>query len=308
MRHGSERFTARYALFSRRPFTGLGFALVCAVFCLGARAQSLADIMHNDHGHDSEEWVSVAQHLPDPATASKERLELAADVLRARRFYADSLAFYNAALNHGADQHLVLKKMGIACLELQQPAIAKMLFARAVRLDKHDAVAWNDLAAADLALGNAHGAVGEYRHAVKVNRDIAVFHANLALAYFEVRSPDEARRELERAVHLDPEVLHRTAGGGFSAQVLSSEHYGDICLQMAHLYAQNGNQAVLLEWLGKASERGLNLRAAMEHDPVLHPWLSDPRVLVLLQNHQRLNASTKAPAGVASLGAAPLPQ
>ena len=287
---------------------GLGFALAWLALLPGLHAQTLADAMLSGREHDSAEWVDVARHLPDPLTASPERLEIAADVLRARRYDSDALNFYNAALNRGANQHLILKKMGITCLEMQQPTLARMLFARAVHLDKRDAVAWNDLAAADLALGNAGAAVGEYRHAVKVDRSVAVFHANLALAYFEVHSPDGARRELEKAVHLDPEVLHHSAGGGFSAQVLSSEHYGDICLQMAHLYAQSGNELVLLEWLSKASERGLNLRAVMEHDPVLRPWLSDPRVLILLQNHQRLNASTKSPSGVPSLGAASLPQ
>lgn len=305
MRHAFNRFFVGSARF---PQLAVGLALLCLNFCPDAKTQDLADVMRGGHDHSSEEWVNVAQHLPDPATASKERLEVTADVLRARRFYADSLTFYNAALNRGADQGTVLKKMGVACLEMQQPALAKMLFARAVHLDKHDAIAWNDMAASDLALGNARGAVSEYRHALKADRSVAVFHANLALAYFEIRSPDEARHELEKAVHLDPDVLHHSAGGGFSAQVLSSEHYGDICLQMAHLYAQSGNEAVLLEWLSKASERGVKLRAAMEHDPLLHPWLSDPRVLVLLGNQQRLNTINRAPANVASLGNAPLPQ
>ena len=272
------------------------------------RGQNLVEVSNAGHGHDTAEWVDIARHLPDPVTASSARLEMTADVLRARRFHADALSFYNAALNRGADGRVVLKKMGITCLELQQPILARMLFARALRLNKRDAVAWNDLAAADLALGNPHVAVGEYRHALKVDRSNAVFHANLALAYFEIRSPEDARRELEKAVHLDPDVLHHSANGGFSAQVLSSAHFGDICFQMAHLSAQGGDVPLLLEWLSKASERGLNLRAAMNADPVLRPWLTDPRVLVLLQNHQRLNASNHVPSAVPSLGAEPVPQ
>ena len=308
MRDAFRRFVAAAVSVTRSVLACAALALALLIFCPVAPAQNLAGAMQSGGEHDSPEWPDIARHLPDPATASKERLETAADVLRARRFYADALTFYNAALRQGASQGMVLKKMGITCLEMQQPALARTLFARAVHLDKRDAVAWNDTAAADLALGNARAAVGEYRRALKVDRENAVFHANLALAYFEVRSPDQARRELEKAVHLDPEVLHRSAGGGFSAQILSSEHYGDVCLQMAHLYAQSGNEPILLEWLSKASERGLNLRAAMEHDPVLHPWLNDARVLILLQNHQRLNASTKGPSGVPSLGAVPVPQ
>ncbi len=308
MRDAFRRFVAAPVAVGSVSLACAALTLAVLVLCPLAPAQNLAGAMQSGGEHDSAEWADIARHLPDPATASKERLEVAADVLRARRYYADALTFYNAAMSQGASQGMVLKKMGITCLEMQQPALARMLFARAVHLDKRDAIAWNDTAAADLALGNARAAVGEYRRALKVNRENAVFHANLALAYFEVRSPDQARRELEKAVHLDPEVLHRSAGGGFSAQVLSSEHYGDICLQMSHLYAQSGKESLLLEWLSKASERGLDLRAAMEHDPALRPWLNDSRILILLQNHQRLNASTKVPSGIPSLGAAPVPQ
>lgn len=289
----------------------LSIAVFALLLCAKNRAghgQSLAEASNAGHGHDSAEWIDIARHLPDPATASSAHLEMTADVLRARRFHADALTFYNAALNRGADRRTIVKKMGITCLELGQPTVARMFFARAVRLDKRDAVAWNDLAAADLALGNPHAAVGEYRHALKIDRTNAVFHANLALAYFEIRSPEDARRELEKALRFDPEVLHHGNNGGFSAQVLSSEHYGDICFQMAHLSAQSGDVPLLLEWLSKASERGLNLRAAMDADPVLRRWLTDARVLVLLQNHQRLNASNHINSAVPSLGAAPIPQ
>lgn len=309
MRRASHLPAIAISVVKRLRSVGLGVVLASFSATLSAGGQSLADAMRSGHEHDSAEWADIARHLPDPATTSAERLELTADVLRARRFYPDALTFYNAALDHGADGHVILKKMGIACLEIQQPVLAKMLFARAAKLDKRDAIAWNDMAAADLALGDPRSAVSEYRHAIKLDRANAVFHANLALAYFEVHSPQEARRELDKALRLNPEVLHGTAHGGFSAQVLSSEHYGDMCLQMAHLYARKGDEATLLEWLGKASERGLNLRAAMQGDPVLLPWLNDARVLVFLRNHERLNASAKAPApaGVPSLGTASAP-
>lgn len=263
--------------------------------------------------HGTAEWANLAEHLPDKATASGERLETAADVLRARRYTTDALEYYNLAMAHGADPSRVLKKMGITDLEMQQPRLARLLFQQSVHRNKRDGIAWNDLAAADLALGETHAALSEYRRAVKLEKNNAVFHANLALAYFEVHSPSNARRELDKATQLDPDVLHRTENSGYSAQVLSAEHYAEVCFAMAHLYAQQGDAPAMLEWLGKASERGLNLRDRMAQDAVLAPWLSDPRVGVLVQNAAVFNARNSNPASslkrgtaaVPSLGAAP---
>ncbi len=286
---------------------GLHALILLSACALGpsGRAQSLAEVVHSHEGHETAEWTEVAAHLPDPATAGSARLEMAADVLRARRFHADALRFYDAALTQGADPRPILKKMGITCLEMGQPTLARLLFGRAVHLDKRDAVAWNDMAATELALGRPRAAVGEYGHAIKLDRNNAVFHANLALAYFEVHAPDSAREELAKAIRLDPDILHKTDSGGYNAQVLSADHYAEICFEMAHVYAGQNNVPLLLEWLSKASERGLDLHEGMGRDSLLRPWLGDARVQVLLQNQRLLSASNKGPTGVPSLGPAP---
>lgn len=285
-------------------FATLGFVIACGALSL-VRAQSLDAVLSGNQGHDTAEWTEVAAHLPDPATASAERLELAGDVLRARRFHADALAFYKAAMTRGADPRLVFKKMGIVCLEMQQPRLARLLFGRVVRLNKRDGVAWNDMAAADMASGESRAAIGEYRHAVRLENNNAVFHSNLAMAYFEVHAPENARRELQTALRLNPDILHRTDGSGYSAQLLSAEHFAELCLEMAHASAERGDVPELLEWLSKASERGLALRDAMQRDALLRPWLADPRVGVMLRNRELLRASKEAPMAVPSLGAAP---
>src|SRR5437868_5906524 len=40
--------------------------------------------------HDSDQWLDIQRHLPDPATASPKMLEQQADILRARRFPEDA--------------------------------------------------------------------------------------------------------------------------------------------------------------------------------------------------------------------------
>ncbi len=277
--------------------------LVCLLAGPG-RAQDLSAVMGAGNDHTTAEWREVAAHLPDTLAEPPEKLEEAADILRARRYPGDALRFYDAALTRGGEPHALLKKMGITCLELQQPALARLFFQRAVRLNRKDAVAWNDLGAAEFTLGSFHAAIGDYRHAVKLTETSAVYHSNLALAYFETRHGEQARRELGRALSLDPDVLHKKTGSGYNAQVLASVRYGEICFEMARIYGVQGNVEVMLDWLTKASERGFGVREAMDHDAVLRPLLTDARVQVLLKNTQMLRAGNKAPGNVPSLGSA----
>ncbi|HLI77899.1 MAG TPA: hypothetical protein VKV02_13215, partial [Acidobacteriaceae bacterium] len=144
--------------------------------------------------HSTEEWALIAPHLPNPVTDSPGKLETAADVLRARRFPQDALTFYKAAMINGGDRSRLLKKQGVVHLEMQHGLLARLYFQQALKVNKRDAEAWNNLGAADFMLGNSHSAVGEYKHAVKLDRDSAIFHSNLALAYFETRDAADARK------------------------------------------------------------------------------------------------------------------
>ncbi len=256
--------------------------------------------------HSSEEWRLIAPHLPDPLTAKPDTLEMAGDVLRARRFPEDALVFYKAAVLRGGPAARLLKKQGVIHLELQHGVIAHLCFQQAVKLNKRDAEASNNLGASDFMLGNLHSAVSEYKRAVKLNRDSAVFHSNLSLAYFEMRDGRSARRELARAFAIDPDILHHASTGGYNLQILASTHYAEICFEMARVYAAQGDRETAITWLTKASERGYDVRAALKGDAQLEPFLHDDRVKVMLANSEQLHK--KVPGGgnrvrLTSLGA-----
>lgn len=264
------------------------FALVLAVFLATtgfARAQrgSTASV----DPHSTEEWALIAPHLPDPVTSSPQKLEVAADVLRARRFPADAITFYKAAMINGGDRGRLLKKQGVVDLEMQHGLLARLSFQQAIRLNKKDAEAWNNLGAADFMLGNPRGSISEYKHAVKLNRNSAVYHSNLALAYFEARDGGSARKELARAFALDPEIMHHSDTGGYNLQVLASAHYAEICFEMARVYAAQGDTDTAISWLTKASERGFDIRPGMRNDPLLEPYLHDTRIKLLLTNNDQ---------------------
>jgi tetratricopeptide (TPR) repeat protein len=275
-------------------------SLVLGSSSLSLRAQSVETSVSKADPHSTAEWAMIAPHLPDPVSGSPVKLEMAGDVLRARRYPEDAMTFYKAAMNNGGDLGRLLKKEGVVHLEMQQGLLARLNFQQATRLNKKDAEAWNNMGAADFMLGNPASALSEYKRAVKLNRSSAVFHSNLALAYFEVRDGQSARRELARAFALDPDIMHHSESGGYNLQVLASAHYAEICFEMAHVYAAQGDRETTITWLTKASERGFNVRSAMKGDPLLEPYLQDDRVKVMLANSDQrhskdLSAKVKAP-------------
>jgi tetratricopeptide (TPR) repeat protein len=287
----------------------LVFAATFALSLVGfAPAQTLDNVVMNTDPHSTEEWKVIAPHLPDPVTGAPEKLETAADVLRARRFPQDAITFYRAAVINGGDRGRLLKKEGVVQLEMQHGLLARLCFQQAVKLSKNDAEAWNNMGAADFMLGNAHAAISEYKHAVKLRKTSAVFHSNLALAYFEVKEGRSARTELNRAVALDPEILHHNDTGGYNLQVLAATHYAEICFEMARVYAAQNDAETTITWLTKASERGLDVRAAMRSDALLSPYLKMERVQVMLANNDHIKTKDLSRVKAPGLGSVSSPQ
>ncbi len=279
----------------------LTFAFALSTAAL-TKAQTLSVHPPQDP-HSTAEWALIAPHLPDPVLSGPDKLETTGDVLRARRFPDDALTYYKAASINGGNTSRLLKKQGVVHMELQHGLIARLCFQQALRLNKKDAEAWNNLGASDFMLGNTREAVGEYKHAVKLNRTSAVYHSNLSLAYFENHDGHNARLELARAFALDPEILHHTSSGGYNLQILGSTHYAEICFEMARMYAAQGDLDTTINWLTKASERGFDVRSSMRSDPVLLPYLENDRVKVMLSNYDQRHSKELArikPPGLAA--------
>ena len=84
-----------------------------------------------------------------------------------------------------------------------------MFFQRVVKMSKKDAEAWNNLGAVEYIDGASLNAISDYKKAIKFDKHQAVYHANLATAYFERKDYDSARREIALAMKLDPEIFER---------------------------------------------------------------------------------------------------
>lgn len=281
--------------------SSLLFLLTVFVAGAGASAQK-ADVSHEtavELEHEDPQWPLIQAHLPDPATASPERLEMTADVLRARRFPEDALDYYAHALKRGANEVEILNKMGVTELEVGNRQVARAFFQRIVHLKKKNAEAWNNLGAVEYLEGRNGSAISDYKKAIKLNKESAPFHSNLGTAYFQAKDFDRARKEFDTALELDPDLMtHRGGPGGITMRMLSPADHARFCYELARLYAQHGDVANMLHYLTTASEGGFDVLEAMRHDDLLGQYRKDPRVLLLVHNaeairtgHQPLTAS-----------------
>jgi Flp pilus assembly protein TadD len=258
--------------------------------------------------HAGVDWALIEPHLPDPKTATAARLELAGDVLRARRFPEDALDFYGYALARGGNVSDLLNKMGVVRLELRQNDLAREMFQRTVRARKNDAQAWNNLGVTEFTTKNYVRAISDYKRAAKLDRNSAVFHSNLAMAYFESKDMESARREFSTAIRLDPAIMQTRDNGGITAHVLGSQNYPELCFEMAKLFARNHNPAQARLWLARSSEGGYDVRAEMGQDTYLAPYLKDPEVKMMLLNSAQMRKRSVAASTAPSLGASPDPK
>gem|GEM_PF-573715 len=273
------------------------YPVVLSLLCLSAGswlapqtvAQKSAYSQARLRAHDSNQWREIEAHLPDPATATTQSLELQADILRARRFPDDALEFYKFAMARGGNVTSMLNKMGLAELEMRNVQLARAYFKRAVKSSAKSPDAWNNLGAVEYLDHGVAAAINDYKKAIKLDKTQAVFHANLATAYFETRDFGAARREMTAALRLDSGIFDRDVGsGGVEAHVLTSQDRARFAYEMAKLYAQNGQIDQMLHSLAMASESGMDVQREMRKDPSLAQFENDPRVVVLVHNGQMM--------------------
>ncbi|MES2390887.1 MAG: tetratricopeptide repeat protein [Acidobacteriota bacterium] len=255
--------------------------------------------------HSGVDWQLIATHLPDPATGTAANFEVAADVLRARRFPEDALDYYGYALARGGDLDRLLNKMGVVRLELHQDKIARELFLRVVHAHKKDSQAWNNLGVTEYAAQNYQAAIMDYRRAVKLNKHSAVYFSNLGIAYFETKDMQSAREAFARAVEIDPSIMRDHDQGGTTAHVLGSRNYAELCFEMAKIYARSKDIESMRVWLARACEGGFDVRHGIHEEAVFHPYQNDAQLKLMLDNTAQIQKRSIASTSTPSLGAAP---
>jgi tetratricopeptide (TPR) repeat protein len=179
---------------------------------------------------------------------------------------------------------------------------ARAYFQRAVKLDRKNAEAWNNLGAVNYLDGRSAQAVSYYKRAIKLDRRQAVFHANLATVSFELKDYSRARYEMAAALELDPQVFDRQGTGGVAAHVLSQRDQAQFYFEMAKMYARQGLEEQMLHSLAMSAEAGMDVQSEMRKDPVMVRFVLDPRVAALVRDAERVRAEHTATVSAAGTG------
>ena len=233
----------------------------------------------------SPQWAEIQKHLPDPATATPQSLELEGDILRARRFPEDAIDYYKYALARGGDAAPLLNKLGLAELEMRNVELARAYFQRAVKTSRKDAEAWNNLGAVEYLDGANGDAVSDYKRAIKLDKHQAVYHANLATAYFGRKDYKGARREMAAALTIDPQIFNKEpSAGGVAAHVLRLRPGAVLLRDGEAVCTAAAMEEQMLHSLAMASEAGMDVQREMRKDTELARFELDPRVVVLVHN------------------------
>jgi tetratricopeptide (TPR) repeat protein len=259
-------------------------------FTFALHAQTPSQLSEQAQQHRDPVWLQIEAHLPDPHTASAADLETAADVLRARRFDYDALDFYRHAIDRGGDPARLLNRIGILELGLHQSALALACFRRSATLQPKDPQYRNNAAAAEFLAGDLQAALHDYKRALKLQKNNAIFHANLATVYFALQDYESTRKQVDLALRLDPDLYKRQDASGTEARVISSTDRGRFCFELARSAARRQDDPSVISWLTKSADANFDIQTALANDSSFHLYRKDPRVLTLIQNTRALHA------------------
>src|SRR5271157_5291372 len=224
--------------------------------------------------------VTPPPPVPD-RNASEQDLEEQGDLLRSQKRYLDSLDFYQAAMAKQSTA-LLWNKEGMAYLLMQRPKEATKCFDRAIKLDKHDAAAYNNRGYMEYRNEKYRKAIRYYQKAMSIRPTDAVFHYNMASAYFAMHDFGHAAQEYHAAYTLDPDIFQRVSKMGIMAQSTSPEDRAAFSFMVAKMYAQAGDFEHSLEYLRKAMEEGYKGIDKVYTDSEFASLRTDPRFADLM--------------------------
>ncbi len=232
-----------------------------------------------ENGAQSSSSVPGAQRA-----STREDEEMQADVLMARKQYADAVPLYQKLLQQEPKSASLLNKLGIAYHQQNLLDQAKRYYERAVKADRTYANAYNNIGTIHYQRKKYSQAVRAYKKALAVQPEMAAVHSNLGYAYFMQKHYDEAMAAFHRALELDPEVFERSHRSGALVQDRSVEDRGLFNYLLAKSFAAMGNAERCAHYLRKARDEGYVNWVAAQTDPAFARVIKDPSVQELFES------------------------
>jgi tetratricopeptide (TPR) repeat protein len=225
---------------------------------------------------------------PASAAAKKDKMEAAriaeekGDLDRLHKDYESAVSHYESALRINTKSPDLYNKMGIAELQLNERALSRKYFIRALKYNPQFFAALNNLGVLDLLDRRYKASISYLKQALALDETNAHTHLNLANAWMGLGNIDYAMTEYSRALELDADVLS-TSPEGVVAQVSTPEQRARISFLIAKSYMKRGNLDGALEYLRRAKEGHYPEMSSVYKDPVFTPLWDDPRLAKIVK-------------------------
>ena len=259
------------------------FAFSFALAAVCSFAQTEIPLL-NDSSTTMTTPTQLRRIEPPSPTASVVELEQRGDMLRAEKYYADAIDYYEAAIHKSTVPAALFNKEGIAQLQMMHYSEAKHLFERAIKKNAQYPEAINNLGVVYYNMRSYGRAVKYYHRAIGITADSASFHSNLGTAYFAKHEYEKASQEYATALSLDPEIFERHSAAGITAHMSSPEDRARYSYVIAKMFAARGDADRCLLYLRKAMEEGFKVAEGFQKDREFAGFRKDPRFLSLLDH------------------------
>ncbi len=249
---------------------------------LSVSAFALQDPIVTASGDTVTAPSQLRQAAPPEATLTAEELEIRADSLRNQKAYADSLDYYRAAIKKQPSSALY-NKTGIAQLQMMRYDEARKSFQQAVKLDKKNAEARNNLGVIYYIGQSYRKAAKEYKKAIALKPTSASFYSNLGTAEFSRKEYEKASEAYLKALEIDPDVFERRSNAGVQMHMASPEDRAGYHYTIAKMFASRGDADRCLLYLRKAMEEGYPEIGKVYKEDVFVGVRKDPRFTALME-------------------------
>jgi tetratricopeptide (TPR) repeat protein len=220
----------------------------------------------------------------------RQRAEMRADILVARKEFAAAIDAYKKILATDRKNAGLLNKIGMAYQQLGDDHSAAKFYKRAWKFDKHFASAMNNLGTIEYGKRHYKNAIKNYSRALRVGTDRATIYSNLGYAYCGRKDYYHATIAFERALAIDPGIFaHRGDVGSIFLQ-RSAPDPATVYYLMAKSYAKLGDAKETAHYLKLARDSGYKNLHAAEKDATFKRVIRSPLVQEVLR--------TPAPFGI----------
>jgi tetratricopeptide (TPR) repeat protein len=259
------------------------FALFAVPLIFAVGVVQAQQVPNGPLGATPADTVNTSPATPAHAKMTpREVAEMNAEILMARKEFDEAAKQYLAILADSPHDAKILNFTGIAFQEIGDTDKATHYYKLAVRADKTDSNALNNLGTVEFANHRYGKAIKYYKQAISKGHPLATVYTNLGYAYCGIKEYPQAMEVFGQALAIDPEVFDHKGGNGTVLQQRSSPDPAALHYTLARSYAKIGDAERTARYLKMARDEGYKDFKACEKDKDFAKVIKDSRVQEVL--------------------------